>query len=70
MAESIKKILPASFDIIFDGWSSAGEHFIGIYATWVNNSGGVMQVLSSCGVQDIPFDAAEIYEIGFTAEDI
>ena len=70
MTASITKILPASFGIIFDGWSCAGEHFIGIYATWVNNSGGVMQVLLSCGVQHIPTDAAEINEIGFTAEDI
>lgn len=29
-----------------------------------------MQVLLSCGVQDLPTDAAEINEIGFTAEDI
>ena len=61
------KIIPGSFGVI---WFRAGEHFVGIYATWVNNSGGVMQVLLACGVPDIPTDAAEINEIGFTAEDI
>ena len=68
--DSITEILPATFGIIFDGWSCAGEHFIGIYATWVNVSGGIMQVLLACGVQDIPTEEDEINEIGFTAEDI
>ena len=70
MTTSITNILPATFGIIFDGWSCAGEHYIGIYATWVNISGGVMQVLLSCGVQDLPTDADSISDIGFTAEDI
>ena len=54
MTNDIIKILPPSFGIIFDGWSCAGEHFIGIYATWMNTSVGVMQILFACGVQDIP----------------
>ena len=70
VTEEITKALPASFGIIFDGWSCAGEHFIGVFATWVNTSGGVMKVLLSCGVQDIPTDELEISEIGFSAEDI
>ena len=68
--DEITKELPTSFGIMFDGWSCGGEHYIGVYATWVNVSGGVTKILLACGVQDIPTEDDEINEVGFTAEDI
>lgn len=61
--------MPKSFGVIFDGWSCDGEHYIGIFGTWVNISGGVVERLLSCGVQDIP-DDDDAEDFGFTAADI
>jgi hypothetical protein len=52
------------------GWSCDGEHYIGIFATWVNEKGNVIKRLISCGVQDLPSNAEEANAFGFTAEDI
>lgn len=66
----IKKMLPETFGLIFDGWTCTGEHYIAIFATWTAEKGSVMKRLLSCGVQDVPedLDAAKVY--GFTAADI
>jgi hypothetical protein len=68
--EEIKKEIPESFGVVFDGWSCDSEHYIGIFATWVNKSGGVIERLLSCSVQDVPNDDDEAEQFGFTAEDI
>ena len=52
------------------GWSCDGEHYIGIFATWVNDLGEVVRRLISCGVQDLPSNAEEANSFGFTADDI
>lgn len=68
----IKKEMPSTFGIIFDGWSHDREHFIGIFATWTTASGGVVNRLLSCGVQDLPdgvvVENADYF--GFGADDI
>ena len=64
------KELPRTFGIIFDGWSCEGEHYIGIFATWVNSSGGVCERLLACGVQDLPEGEKDANEFGFTKADI
>ena len=68
--QSFKEELPPTFGIIFDGWSCEGEHYIGVFASWVNKSGGVCERLLACGVQGIPKTAADAEDFGFTAEDI
>lgn len=69
--ENIKRGLPKTFGIIFDGWSCDGEHYIGIFATWVREDDGtVVKRLLACGVQDLPENAEEAASFGFTAEDI
>ena len=45
--ENIKKSLPPTFGIVFDGWTCDGEHYIGLFATWVLPSGTVVKVLSN-----------------------
>jgi hypothetical protein len=67
---SIYEELPEKFGIIFDGWSCDGEHYIAIFATWVNSSGGVCERLLACGVQDLPENPVDAENFGFTAEDI
>ncbi len=52
------------------GWSCDSEHYIGIFATWVDDRGNVLKRLLSCGVQDLPSNAEEANAFGFTAEDI
>jgi len=52
------------------GWSCDGEHYIGIFATWVKESGVVVKRLIACGVQDLPSNDTEANDFGFTAEDI
>ena len=41
-----------------------------MFATWVNISGGVVERLIACGVQDLPEDPKDAEDFGFTAEDI
>ncbi|MDP3780655.1 MAG: hypothetical protein Q8Q69_05650 [Nitrosopumilaceae archaeon] len=66
--------LPERFGLIFDGWTCSREHYIAIYATYVEVSHGheiVMKRLLSCGVQSLPDeDDGNDYDFGFTAEDI
>jgi len=38
----IKNELPPTFFIYFDGWSCNGEHYLCMFATWTNSSGGVV----------------------------
>jgi hypothetical protein len=38
----IKNELPPTFFIYFDGWSCSGEHYLCMFATWTNSSGGVV----------------------------
>ena len=45
--ENIKKSLPPTFGIVFDGWTCDGEHYIGLFATWVLPSGTVVKVLKN-----------------------
>ena len=70
--QNVKKELPKSFGIVFDGWSCDGEHYLANFATWCNSSGGVVKRLLSCGVQDLP--DGEILEdasaFGFGADDL
>jgi hypothetical protein len=40
----IKKCLPSSYGIIFDGWTCDSEHYIAIFATWTLSSGTVIKV--------------------------
>jgi len=68
--ENIKRGLPPTFGIIFDGWSCDGEHYIGIFATWVRDDGSVVKRLIACGVQDLPETVEAAASFGFTADDI
>ena len=68
--ENIKRGLPKTFGIIFDGWSCDGEHYIGIFATWVGDDGSVVKRLIACGVQDLPETVEAAASFGFTADDI
>jgi hypothetical protein len=38
----IKEELPPYFMIYFDGWTCDGEHYVCMFATWTNSSGGVI----------------------------
>jgi hypothetical protein len=40
--QKINSELPTTFMIYFDCWSCDGEHYLGIFATWTNSSGGVI----------------------------
>ena len=64
--------LPKTFGLVFDGWTMAGEHYIAIFATWVNVKNQVVKRLLSCGVQDLPNEEAgeDAEDFGFTADDI
>ena len=66
----IKRGLPPTFGIIFDGWSCDGEHYVGIFATWVRDDGSVVKRLIACGVQDLPETNDAAASFGFTADDI
>jgi hypothetical protein len=70
--DSISDELPETFGLIFDGWSMAGEHYIAIFATWVNAKGYVVKRLLSCGVQDLPDEelGEDAEDFGFSADDI
>jgi hypothetical protein len=70
VAEDIKLILPETFGVIFDGWSNNGEHYVGVFATWTNTSGGVITRLLSCGVQDLSDGEVLLNTFGFSADDI
>ena len=67
---NIKRKLPATFGIIFDGWTCEGEHYIGIFATWTRDDGSVVKRLIACGVQDLPEGEEAVKGFGFAAEDI
>ena len=67
---NIKRGLPQTFGLLFDGWSCDGEHYIGIFSTWVRDDGTVLKRLISCGVQDLPEGEAAAASFGFAAEDI
>ena len=67
---NIKRGLPKMFGIIFDGWSCDGEHYIGIFATWVRDDGSVVKRLIACGVQDLPDTKEAAASFGFSADDI
>ena len=67
---NIKRKLPATFGIIFDGWTCEGEHYIGIFATWTRDDGSVVKRLIACGVQDLPEGEEAAKGFGFAAEDI
>ncbi len=66
----LQQILPQTFGIIFDGWSCSGEHFLAVFFTFVNKSGGVEKRLVSFNVQDLPENGESSEDFGFTAEDI
>lgn len=69
--QNIKRTLPKTFGIIFDGWSCDGEHYVGIFATWVrDDDGSVVKRLIACGVQDLPESIEAASSFGFTADDI
>jgi hypothetical protein len=68
---NIKRSLPPTFGIIFDGWSCDGEHYIGIFATWVRDKDDtVVRRLIACGVQELPDNPESAANFGFTVEDI
>ena len=52
------------------GWSCDGEHYVGIFSSWVDDKGAAKKRLIACGVQDIPENAEEADNFGFTAEDV
>ena len=66
---SIKRGLPQTFGLLFDGWSCDGEHYIGIFATRVRDDGTVPKRLISRGVQDLPEGEAAAASFGLAAED-
>ena len=68
--ENIKLGLPETFGLIFDGWTCDGEHYIGIFATWVRADGSVVKLLIACGVQDLPAEETITRLFRFSAEDI
>eukprot|EP00954_Amorphochlora_amoebiformis_P030882 1395348-Amorphochlora_amoeboformis.AAC.2 len=37
--KAIKEMLPDKFDIIFDGWSSRGMHYVAMYVVFPHCSG-------------------------------
>ena len=46
-------MLPASFELIFNGWSHGLEHYIAIFLTWSDEETGyVPERLICCGVHD------------------
>lgn len=62
--KKLKSIIPRTFGIIIDGWSSNGEHYLAIFATWSEDTTGrVIKHLVCCGVQDEDPDA----DLDFTA---
>jgi hypothetical protein len=67
---NIKRDLPPTFGIIFDGWTCDSEHYIGVFATWSRNDGSVVKRLIACGVQDLPETEEAKKSFGFAAEDI
>jgi len=67
---NIKRYLPPTFGIIFDGWTCDSEHYIGVFATWCREDGSVVKRLLSCGVQDLPETEEAKQTFGFAAEDI
>jgi hypothetical protein len=72
VCEKLAKELPKSFGILIDCWSCAREHYHAIFATWTNTSGGVIERLLACGVQDLPDDEIDGHraeDVGFSAED-
>jgi len=68
--ENIKRGLPKTFGLLFDGWSCDGEHYVGIFATWSREDGSVIRRLIACGVQDLPETAEAAQSFGFAADDI
>ena len=60
-------MLPASFGLIFDGWSHGGEHYIATFLTWSDeDTGYVQERLNCCGVNDE--DSGTV--TSFSADDI
>ena len=53
---AIKEELRDSYGVIFDGWTCDKEHYVAIFASWVNESGGICERLLACGVHDLPED--------------
>ena len=72
--EKIRNELPPTFLLYFDGWTCDGEHYLCMFATWTNKSGGVVVRLIACTVQDLPAadENADLVTrfFGFTAEDL
>lgn len=72
VVQQVKKLLPKTFGVTFDGWSHGGEHYTGTFATWRNKSGGVERYLLACGLQDLPdgvvIENADAF--GFGADDV
>ena len=70
--DAISDELPEIFGLMFGGWSMAGEHYIAIFATWVNSKGNAVKRLLSCGVQALPDEdlGEAATDFGFSADDI
>ena len=50
VADKVKAILPNKFGVIFDGWSSDGNHMVAIYAVFPSllNPDFAQEILLSC----------------------
>ena len=76
--QKIRKKLPPTFGIMFDGWSHGSEHFIALFAIFADKDGTVVEILLACGVLDDVDDdtafvdgvAAKDQKFGLTAADI
>jgi hypothetical protein len=79
VVDKIKKVLPKKFVIMFDGWSLGTEHYLGVFASFIDRRTSIKQrVLLSCMVaDDIDGDTEYTADVGddakyfgLTAEDI
>jgi uncharacterized CHY-type Zn-finger protein len=48
VADRIKDDLPASFGLIFDGWSQSGTHFLAVFASYYNKESKIASSKGAC----------------------
>lgn len=61
ITQELTKVLPTRFGIIFDGWSADGtsDHYVAMFATFVDSEGHVQQPLLACSIMEMPEDPEE-----------
>lgn len=67
VVEKIKRLLPAKFGIILDGWSEGGTHFVGVFASYRNIEDPMADKHGNCRV--LLSMAPLLDERSFTAEE-